>query len=223
MLSMKRLATLLLTLVGLSAFAGTAAAQFAPVPKITSVPQRKSYAPANVAILGSNLGLATDVKVNGVSYPVVRRTATRLVVGPVAPQDPGFGLVEVFSTSSVATAPISLVPTLTGTRRRTRVDLVLNNGDTGTYVLRYSYSVLGAPAVDQSVYGPRFLGLNAPALAVGVFADASPLALSTLLPVQIGQIGADLRLQAQCSADTAGLDAYTNLVTVPGFNANPHP
>lgn len=220
MLPTTRLATLLLTLVGLSA---SAAAQSAPVPKITSVPQRKSYAPANVAILGSNLGLATDVEVNGVSYPVVRRTATRIVVGPVAPQDPGFGLVEVFSSSSVATAPISLVPTLAGTRRRTRVDLVLNNGDAGTYVLRYSYSVLGAPAVDQGVYGKRFLGPNAPPLALGVFADATPVGLSTLLPVQIGQIGADLRLQAQCSAATAGLEAYTNLLTVPGFNANPNP
>lgn len=220
---MKSIATLFLAAVGLVSVAGSAAAQAGPVPRITSVPQRFSYAPTNVAILGTNLGLAMDVKVNGVSYPVVRVTAARIVVGPVPPQDPGFGTVEVISASSVATAPISLLPTLSGTRRRTTVNLTLANGDTGTYVLRYAYTMLGSPVVDEGIYGKRLLPLASPVLTAGVFTDASPVTISALMPVQIGQIGSNLRVQAQCTADTAGIEAYTNLAVVPGFNPNPLP
>jgi hypothetical protein len=205
-----------LACAGLSTLERPATAQIGPVPDIAFVPSRRAHDPGNVAIHGSALALATCVKINGVSTPVVRVTPTRLVVGPVPPQPPGFGTVEVIGGRSTDSATIQFLPTLAALRRGTRLDVTLNNGDTGTYVLSYAYA-LGTPGMDQGIYGTRFLSLLSPILAAGVLADASPLVLQASMPIQIGQIGSPLRLQARCFATTSGVESYTNLATVPGF------
>src|SRR5262245_21280927 len=137
---MMLITSLFFSMASLSLLAATPAAQAGPVPNITSVPDRKAYAPGNVAILGSDLGLATSVKVNGVPTPIVRINPNRIVVGPVAPLDPGFGTVEVISGHNSDTAQIQFLPTLRAIQRGVRLTLKLNNGDTGTYVVRYSYA-----------------------------------------------------------------------------------
>lgn len=217
---MKRIATLL---ASLSLLASAAFAQAAPVPNITGVPQtRRAYSTNNLGLTGTNLGLITTVKINGVSVPIVRTTATRLVVGPVPLQDPGFGTLEAIHGTGTITRTLPLLPTLTGERRYTRMNVTLNNGEPGTYVLRSAYSVLGSPATDQNIYGKRNLGILSSTLAVGVFADSNPVALNgMLLPAQIGLIGSPLFIQAECFAATSNVTAYTNLVSIPGFGQHP--
>ena len=222
---MKRFLSLSSLLASLAVLGTAAAAQLAPVPHISDVPLRKSYAPGNVVINGSNLGIATSVKVNGVVFPIIRATPTRLIVGPVTPQDPGFGTVEVISGRSTDSATIELLPTLAAVRHGTRMNITLNNGDVGTYLLRFSYTALGTPATDLGIYGKRWLGLLSPPLTAGtgIFSDANPLVINGILvPVEIGQIGAPLRLQAKCTATTAGVTAYTNLASITAFG-NPLP
>ncbi|MSR64017.1 MAG: hypothetical protein EXS08_16460 [Planctomycetes bacterium] len=213
---MKRITSLL---VSLSLLASAAMAQAVPPPTITGFPQtRRAYSTANLGITGTNLGVVTAVKVNGVSIPIVRTTATRLVVGPVPQQDAGFGTLEAIHGRGTIVNTLPLLPTLKGERRYTHMNVTLNNGEAGTYVLRSSYTVLGSPAADQSIYGKRYLGLFSSTLAAGVFGNADPVALNGILfPSQIGLIGAPLFLQAECFAATSNVSAYTNAISIPGY------
>jgi len=210
-----RLSASLLSLATLVGLAAVPSAQNGPTPQITSVPARTSYAPGNVVIRGTNLSLATGARVNGVPVPIIRIGLSRMVVGPVEPQLPGFGTVDVIGGRGAVSAPIEFLPTLAAQRRNTRLDLRLNNGDTGVFIVRFSYEDFPTPRLDEGIYGPRYLRLNSPLLLAGAFPDANPLEIDNLLlPVQIGLLGRPLRLQAQCHADTAGVESYTNQVVL---------
>lgn len=211
---MKLLTPLALALAVLAALPGTAAAQAGPVPQITSIPSRKAWAPANLVIHGSNLGLAFQVNLDGVPVPILRATATRLIAGPLSPRDAGFGAVEVISGRSVGTGTIEFLPTLSARRRGLRLSVRLNNGEPGTFVLQSSYNAV-APTLDPGIYGSRLIPPLSRVLHAGVFPDASPIQLNNLtMPVQIGVIGAPLRLQATCYSPSTGVTAYTNLAVV---------
>jgi hypothetical protein len=216
---MKRFSSALLASLALTTLASSLAAQAGPVPDITSVPPRRSYSPNNVRIEGSALGLATEVRIDGIPTPIIRVRATSITVGPVAPTDPGFGTVEVLVGSNVTdSAPISFLPTLEVVRRGARLNVALQNGESGTFVLRYAYHGVKPPAIDPGIYGPRYLPPLSNVLAVGVFPDAEKVSLQRLpIPIVIGQIGNPLRLQAECFAPSVGVTAYTNAAQVPGY------
>ncbi|HEX6885133.1 MAG TPA: hypothetical protein VF530_17295 [Planctomycetota bacterium] len=211
---MKLLPSLALVLAGLTALAGAATAQNGPVPSITSIPSRKAWAPANLVINGSNLGLAFQVNLDDVSIPIIRATSTRLIAGPLTPREPGFGEVEVVSGRNVGTGVIEFLPTLSAKRRGLRLSIRLNNGEPGTYVLRYSFASV-EPVVDPGIYGSRVLPVFANVMMAGIFPDASPLVLNNHnMPIEVGLIGAPLRLQAACYSPSTGVTAYTNLALV---------
>jgi hypothetical protein len=214
---MKRIATLFLTLALPAALAAAPSAQNAPVPNITSVPSRDAFDTNRVVLFGTNLGLVTEVKVNGTSYPIIRATPGRLVVGPVPPQTPGFGTVEALGSGSADSATIEFTPTLKASRRGMRLTATVNNGDVGSYILRFNYQRLPTLEVDEGIYYGRLIPLASPVLSTGVFGDGSPVTVSTLIPVQVGLIGAPLNVQAQCSVGVAGVQSYTNLAEVAGF------
>jgi hypothetical protein len=213
---MKPSSLLTLALAGL-ALASSTAAQNAPVPVISSIPNRKPWAPGNLVVNGSNLGLALQVKLDGQTLPIIRVGATRLVAGPLSPRDPGFGLVELVSGRGVESGTVEFVPTLTAARRGLRLSVRLNNGEPGTYLLRYSYSPFG-PVSDPGIYGPRFLPTISNTLFAGIFPTSAPVTLNNLpMPIDIGLIGRDLRLQATCTGSVSNVTAYTNKAQVPGF------
>ena len=214
---MKALKLLTLALAGLTALAGVAAAQNAPTPNITSILPRKFWAPGNLVVQGSNLGLAFQVNLDGNPLPILRVTPVRLVAGPLSPREPGFGAVDLIHGRGVESGVVEFVPNLTAFRRGMRVTMRLNNGEPGTYVVRYSYAQ-STPVVDPEVFGTRHLPLSANTLVAGIFPDASPLTLpGVTLPIELGLIGAPLRLQATCFGSTNNVTAYTNLVLLPGF------
>ncbi|MEQ1892755.1 MAG: hypothetical protein ABL998_09455, partial [Planctomycetota bacterium] len=207
---MKRIATALSAFAGLLALTSLSAAQFGPTPDITSIPQRQADSPGNIVINGRNLGLVTEVKIDNVSVPIIRTRTDRIIVGPLAPQLAHFASVRVTGGSS-DTGTLSLLPTLSASRRGFAVFPSVNNGDTGTFVLRYSYQADLANAADAGIYGRRFLNLFSTVASVGVFPDANPFALPPFaLPIEIGSIGEDLKMQAECSSTSSGLVRYTN-------------
>jgi hypothetical protein len=220
---MKRIATALSAFLGLLALTSAATAQFGPTPDITSIPQRQANSPGNIVINGSNLGLVTDVKIDGVPVPIIRTRTDRIIVGPLAPQLAHFAAVRVSGGNSSDTGTLSLLPTLSATRRGFAVFPSIHNGDTGTYILRYTYQSDLVSIEDKGIYGRRFLSPFATVSSVGVFPDANPFSVAPFaLPIQIGTIGENLKMQAECSATTSGLVRYTNLAEVVGFG-NPFP
>jgi hypothetical protein len=211
-----KLSLLLVLPIGLAALPGAAVAQ-APVPRISEIPARKSYAPGNLVVLGSNLPLASGVTLDDVPVPILRTGAFRLVAGPLSARDPGFGTVRVLSQGAVATGVAEFVPTLSASQRGLRMEIRLNNGGAGTYTLRFAYGTV-APTVDPLVYGPRLIPANAATLVAGVFADEAPVVLSGVrVPIDVGVIGVPIQLQATCYSADSDVTAHTNLATVPGF------
>jgi hypothetical protein len=214
---MKRIATVFSSLIGLVALASLASAQNGPRPDITSIPVRQADNPGNVVIFGNNLGLVTSVKIDNVVVPITRVRADRLVVGPLGPELPRFANVVVSGGSATDSGTLSLLPTLSATRRGFGVFPVLHNGDTGTFVLRRSYQADLVNFADQGIYGRRFLDLTSPIVGAGVFPDANPFPVQPfLLPIEIGFIGNTLKMQAECTTST-GAARYTNVAEVEGY------
>jgi len=215
---MKRIATALSSILGLVALASVSSAQFGPQPDITSIPVRQADSPGNIVIFGSNLGLVTDVTIDDVAVPIIRSRTDRLVVGPLAPQLAGFASVKVVGGNSNDTGTLPLLPTLSASRRGFAVFPVIHNGDTGTYILRWSYQADLLDIADVGIYGRRFLSANSTVASVGIFPDASPFVGAAFpLPIEIGAIGEPLKMQAECSSTSSGLVRYTNLAQVTGF------
>lgn len=219
---MKRIATVLSSFLGLAALATVTAAQNSPRPDITSIPVRQANSPGNVVINGANLGLVTDVKIDGVPVPITRVRADRLIVGPLGPELPRFANVVVTSGNSSDSGTLSLLPTLSATRRGFGVFPVIHNGDTGSFILRRSYQAELNNSIDPGIYGRRFLSPFATVVEMGFFPNADPFPTSPfILPIEIGSIGETLKMQAECTANSTGLIRYTNLAEVEGFG-NPN-
>lgn len=210
---MKRLA-IFLSLAGGASLASTPAAQGPFEPSISEIPAEKAFDPGNVTVFGSLLGLVTEARVNGVVYPIVRNTGTRLVVGPVAPQPPGFGTVALFYGGGTTTGTLELTPSLKAVRRGTRAITTIDNGDVGTYVLAGSFRRLPALVPDAGIYYGRLIPLTAEVLATGVFTDATEVTIRPMIPIEFGLIGAPFNLQARCSVGAEGFLSYSNMVTV---------
>lgn len=118
----------------------------------------------------------------------------------------------------MATGTVEFVPNLAATQRGLRLVLRLNNGEPGTYVVKYAYA-LGAATTDVGIFNTRYLPQFANVLFAGVFVDAEPVTVNSLtVPLHFGAIGTPLRIQAVCHGSTSGTTAYTNLVTTPGFS-----
>jgi hypothetical protein len=213
---MKRIASALTSLVGLVVLGGVSSAQ-GPSPSITNIPDRQADSPGNVVINGVNLGLITDVLIDNVAVPIVRVRSNRIIVGPLPQQLPRFANVRVTNGNASSVGTLSLLPTLKAERRGFVVYPTIHNGATGTYILRHQYQ----PIVDQAdvgIYGRRFLSPFATVGGVGFIPDANPFPVQPFpLPIEIGQIGEEFKLQAEVSNDVSGLVRYTNLAVVNGF------
>lgn len=215
---MKRIAKAFTSLAGLVALSGLASAQFGPAPSISNIPVRQADSPGNIVINGVNLGLVTDVTIDNVAVPIIRTRTNRVIAGPLPAQLPHFAEVRVSGGNSFSTGVLSLLPTLKAERRGFVVYPTIHNGDTGTYILRHSYQDPLSNATDPGIYGRRFLSPFATVASVGFIPDANPFPVQPfVLPIEIGAIGAEFKLQAEVSNDTSGLTRYTNLAIVNGY------
>jgi len=220
---MKRIATLFLSIAGLLSTAGLSQAQIVPPPDITSIPSQAAFAPGNVVLFGTNLGLATEVRIDGQVVPIVRVRPNRLVVGPVAPRAPGQALVELKGILGQDSASMDFTPSLRGQAGTSRLKLELRNGDVGSYVLRYSYSPLAAPVSDPGIYYQRYLPLsggNSGVLRTGtVGAAGDVISIIARYPPALGLLGRPIVLQAQCvvGVGNSAVSSFTNPVTLPGL------
>jgi len=213
---MKRIASALTSLAGLVVLSGISSAQ-GPSPSITNIPVRQADSPGNVVINGVNLGLVTTVLIDNAVVPIVRVRSNRIVAGPLPQQLPRFASVRVTNGNASSTGTLSLLPTLKAERRGFVVYPTVHNGDTGTYILRHQYQST-VNFEDFGIYGRRFLSPFATVASVGFIPDANPFPVMPFpLPIEIGQIGEEFKLQAEVSSDTSGLVRYTNLAVVNGF------
>lgn len=213
---MKRITSALTSLAGLVVLSGISSAQ-GPSPSITNIPVRQADSPGNVVINGVNLGLVTTVLIDNAVVPIVRVRSNRIVAGPLPQQLPRFASVRVTNGNASSTGTLSLLPTLKAERRGFVVYPTVHNGDTGTYILRHQYQST-VNFEDVGIYGRRFLSPFATVASVGFIPDANPFPVMPFpLPIEIGQIGEEFKLQAEVSSDTSGLVRYTNLAVVNGF------
>ena len=215
---MKRIATAFSMLLGLAALSGLASAQNGPVPSISNIPVRQADTPGNIVINGTNLGLTTEVTIDDVAVPIIRARSNRVIVGPLDPQLPGFAEVKVSGGNNSSNGTLSLLPTLKAERRGFVVYPTIHNGGSGTYILRHSYQKPIVDFVDPGIYGHRFLSPFATVGGAGFIPDGSPFPVQPFpLPIEIGAIGAEFKMQAEVSIDESGLVRYTNLAVVNGW------
>jgi len=214
---MRQSLALFLFLAGLPAFSAVLEAQTAPPPIISSIPSRRASDPERITVLGANLGIVTEVRLDGVSFPITRNTGNRLVFGPVPPQSPGFGQVELVFGRGTVEGVLALTPTLSAIRHGQHVEATLENGEAGTFVLAGSFRSLPAPVQEPGIYFGRLLPLTAVPLAAGLFADDQPITVRAKIPIELGLIGAPFHLQSRNSMSADGFRSYSNPASVPGL------
>ncbi len=215
---MRRIATLALIVPALSALAPRSEAQLVFPPSISSVSSTNAFDPGRVFVQGTNLGLVSQVLINGEVVQIVRKTATRIVVQP-EPTEPGFGLIELRSPAGSPQATVELTPTVKATRTPNRMTITLHGGDVGTFVVYYSYGQLTTPEVVEGVYFHRLVDLGHPnsgILSTGSFPDSNPVTINRLVPTAIGLVGEPIFIQAVC--DLGNTSSFTNLFVIPSVH-----
>jgi len=205
---------------------GTAALSFpqesrpqpAPTPRVTEVGHGMAIAPGRIAVLGENLGLIHTVRLDGVELPILRKTATRLVIEP-APGFPGFHALELAHGQGTFERALELTPTLAARRAGDFLAITVHGSDRGWYELEYSFRLAGAPQYYPGINFPRLIDLDTPLSGVAYGAYLPDGNRATVLwqvpPVMAVQM--PIHLQALCTS-LDGVMCFSNPVTVhPGF------
>lgn len=195
---MKRLVGLALSALAISALPTTAGAQLFG-PTVRTVSATKWFDPGRVVIRGSNFFFVDRVTVDGVEVPIVRRTGSVLVIRPPAAEGPGFATVEVFNPQGSDTGLLPYAPTVSATRSGNRMDVRIENGGPGFYVLFASYSLSSEPIAVRGVKYSLLLDLDSPAATTvtsGNLIDTGGVTLERLrIPIDPGLAQRPLFLQ----------------------------
>jgi hypothetical protein len=157
-----------------------------------------------------------NVRVNGLAVPIVRQTATELVIEP-GYYDPGFYPVELSGPHGMLRAPwAEFTPSLTVRERRQQIEVTVHPGEAGFYWVYYSYDDLGVPLTYPGIHYMQMLNTASPRsglLAMGHVESGADLVLPwTEIPDYLGQI-VPLKLQAFFQFDEGGEMCFTNMVT----------
>jgi len=189
-----------------------------PVPgvSITHVDAASALAPGRIDVLGTQLGLITEVRVAGVPVPVLHNDGSRIVIQP-GDQVPGFGVLELFQPGRVHTAPIEFLPSLGAHWRNGRVSLRLHPGESGWYLVLYSFRMLETPNTYTGIYYSDWLDLNGPhsgALFTGAVAGDETLVFPPMRVPTVSLIGPyrSMHVQALCMGQENV--CYSNVVTL---------
>lgn len=198
---------------------GAPGAPGACAPALALVPGAQAQDPAVVTATGTCLGAIQQMTIGGIPVTLLAVTDTSLTYQPHT-DDPGFLPLLATGQQGTAEARQELYPSLTAstTGLGGALDVVLDNGEVGQYVLALGLSALSVPASIASP--PTWYGsLLDPAqplilLGSGAFATRAPLALSYPVPPNPALAGVALYLQAWCQQGLAAPEAtysFTNL------------
>jgi hypothetical protein len=192
------------------------------LPQITSVEPTSAQSPAVVTAKGLFLGQTQAVLVNGVAASLIGASEFEVTYQP-QPGAPGFVSLEATGLDGTATAVQQMYTSLqtTTTGIGGTVDVKLDNGDVGLYVLAFSAGTFSAPLAIASpptwygvlldITGPVFM------LSTGAFATTDPVALSYPIPGVPAWAGITLFFQAWCQQGFFGPEvtySFTNMATV---------
>lgn len=154
-----------------------------PTIKITDVETTMAYEPGGVAIRGTDLGLVRQVRINGVSVPIIRRTEVLVEIEP-RPQDPGFARLELVSPLGIAESKIEFTPSLQVSSANDALRLTQHGGEPGPYWIHYSLDLRPTPNFVPGIYYAEMLNMTSrrSGLLARGFSDGSPITLSFRLP-----------------------------------------
>ena len=189
-------------------------------PKIVSIDGLVCAGSGSAQVLGKNL-LGTSAWVEGQPVPVANVTATRLdlVLGPDIPG----GLRDVVLSNSFGATEwpdvlrrypvIELPPAVP---LGSPVEMVIDNGEPGAYVLAYSGALFPAPAPFASFGWYHGLELNGVwLLALGNFtATETSREVFLTAPTAPALVGTDFHLQAWTHQSQTLLSGFTDTMTV---------
>jgi len=136
---------------------------FHPVPRphVTFVETTMAPAPGSVEVLGYHLDLLTGARVNGVDVPILANNGERLVLD-VPAQIPGFGQLELLQPQGLIGARIEFTPSLAGRYQDGKVQLRLNPGHAGWYIVNFSFRARNEMLVFPGAYYGEMLDMTSP-------------------------------------------------------------
>lgn len=198
------------------------AAPEACLPKLTEVPGTQAQTPTQVTATGKNLAQIQTVTIDGISVPLISATDTSITYEPL-PEDPGFLPIAVTGIAGTGAAKQQLYPSLVATTTGVggSLNIGLDNGEVGLYVLAMGFGALSAPVSITSPptwYGVLLNPAN-PLFVIkqSAFSTAAPMTLSYSVPSNPSLIGLGLHLQAWCQQSFFGPEvtySFTNLASV---------
>jgi hypothetical protein len=191
-------------------------------PQITSVEPTSAQFPEAVTATGLFLGQTQTVLVDGLPASLVSASDFEVTYQP-QPGAPGHVPLQAAGLDGTATAVQQMYPSLqtTTTGIGGTVDVLLDNGDVGLYVLAFAAGTFPAPfpiaspptwyGVLLDITGPVFM------LSTGAFATPAPVALSYPIPDVPAWAGISLYFQAWCQQGFFGPEvtySFTNMAGV---------
>lgn len=186
-----------------------------PAAQVTGVEPTMAFEPGSIAILGKNLDLTLEVRINGYPVPIVRNTGHRIVIEP-RPQIPGLAKLELVQPRGLVLAELEFMPSLhADSMGGGRLSAGLHPGQRGFYVLYYSSTRGATPFHPTPVYYHSMLDLTVPhsgMLGMGL-SDGAPFHVVEAMPLVM--VGRPLHVQALCWYPTASglLGSYSNVVS----------
>jgi hypothetical protein len=134
-----------------------------PRPHITFVETTRAEDPGSVEVHGTALGRITAARVSGAEVPILANDGKRIVLD-VPPQVPGFGQLELLQPQDVQRVAIEFTPSL---RARYApgagsVQLTLNSGMPGLYLVSYSYRAREQLLTFPGTYHGLMLDMSSP-------------------------------------------------------------
>ena len=109
-----------------------------PHRHVTYVAPSMAYHPGPVEVRGWGLDLITAARLDGVEIPILARGDRRLVLS-VPSHDPGFGALELVRPADAMQARMEFLPSLRARWDGGLVQFRLNPGESGWYILSYSF------------------------------------------------------------------------------------
>jgi hypothetical protein len=187
--------------------------------RITSVAPAMAAHPGRVEVRGTGFERVLAARVNGAEVPIVAQDDRRLVLSPPN-QDPGFGVLELVRPSDALTETIEFLPAIRARWHGAMIQLRLDPGAAGWFVVQYSFRLNEPMRTFPGVY--YGLHLNMDVAASGVLFSGlcgeEPLVFPWM-PAPRGLFGPGgyagirpMRVQALCSA--GGETCYSNMVTL---------
>lgn len=198
-------------------------------PAITAVSSTYAQNPEEIVILGSALGVTTEVTVGGLAATILERTNDLLRVQLPANHDPGYWPVVAAGPAGVAAAQTELWPTITVTPMdglwdpvsgfrvvdRKIMGLNIHNGTGGVFILAASLGERAAPMIYPGTGFLMCLDDPVHVMAIGVIPASGILREQFAWPLRFSP--GELHIQAWASQfrPIQSEACFTNMLVMP--------